>query len=93
MLHIVDDLYLYRTITEGRPGTAMPAWGDLPADQVGAIIDHLRSWQAGTEVRLEKAPPRGNYDLGEIRFNLACVQRHGENGLGGVGPQLSNPFS
>lgn len=91
VLPVVDDRYLYRTITEGRSATAMPAWRDLPAEQVGAILDYLRSWQDGAKVAVEKAPRRGDYALGKIHFEVACIQCHGENARGGVGPQLSNP--
>ena len=91
VLPVVTDRYLYRTITEGRLGTAMPAWRHLPADQVGAIIDYLRSWRGNHNPALAKAPPIGDYTIGEVHFELACVQCHGEDARGGVGPMLANP--
>ena len=87
---IVDDLFLYRTITEGRPTTAMPAWRHLSADQIGAIIDYMRSWRNGERVILARAPPRGDYDLGKIHFKISCAECHGDRAEGGVGPQLAN---
>ncbi|MCH7908223.1 MAG: c-type cytochrome [Candidatus Hydrogenedentes bacterium] len=91
VLPAFDDEYLYRTITEGRPTTSMPAWRDLSADQLAAIIVYLRSWHDGARLELEPASPRGNFELGKIHFDLACAQCHGDEGQGGVGPQLANP--
>lgn len=88
---IMDDEYLYRTITEGRPTTAMPTWRHLKAEQVAAIIAFLRSWNDAPPPTLAEAPPRGDYAVGEVHYNLACAQCHGVQGSGGVGPQLANP--
>ena len=87
----VDDRYLYKTIVGGRPTTAMPAWKHLSADRIAALIAYMRSWSDDGPRTLEKSPPRGDYDLGKVHYNRACVACHGEGGRGGVGPRLINP--
>ncbi len=52
LLESASDAYLRDTITKGRPGTIMPAFGDpspihrtLAAGDVEAVVAHIRSWQ------------------------------------------------
>lgn len=90
-LGAVDDQYLYRAITEGRPSTAMPAWRHLRAENVGALIAFVRSIRRSPAIELEAAPPPGDYALGEIHYRTSCMGCHGEKAVGGVGPQLANP--
>lgn len=90
LLGVVDDRFLYRNIVEGRPTTAMPAWWHLAAEQIAAIISHLRSWQPATKPRLALPKHQGDYVAGEAHYRVACVQCHGERGSGAVGPQLAN---
>ncbi|MDA0746506.1 MAG: c-type cytochrome [bacterium] len=91
VLRVVDNEFLYRSIVEGRPSTAMPAWSYLPAEQVAALIAYLRSWQDGMPLAIAPAPPTGDYALGEVHYRVSCQGCHGEQGVGGVGSQLSNP--
>jgi cbb3-type cytochrome c oxidase subunit III len=86
----VSDEFLYKTIAHGRSATAMPAWPQLNADQMAGLITYMRSWQDGPKLELAKAPSTGDYDVGQVHFKLACVQCHGEQGEGGVGPRLIN---
>ena len=91
-LGVVDDAYIYRAITEGRPGTAMPAWQHLPAADVSALIAFLRSFDSGPRLHLVRGPiERGDPLVGEIYYRTACQSCHGEAGSGGVGPQIANP--
>ncbi len=91
LLRVVDDRFLYTTIVEGRPDTAMPAWRELPADQIAAILSHIRSWQRGGSIALKKIDSPGDHIAGEAYYRLACKGCHGESGEGLVGPQISNP--
>lgn len=91
VIRAVDDRFVYRAITEGRPSTAMPAWYYLSADQVGAIISYMRTWQKGAAFELESPRPTGDYALGEVLYKVSCMRCHGEDARGGVGPQLANP--
>lgn len=41
-LFVADDSYLYRTITQGRPGTAMPAHRDYGPEMLASLIGWIR---------------------------------------------------
>lgn len=85
--------FLYKTITEGRPATAMPAWPQLTADEVAGLITYLRSWQDESKFTLAKAPvfgSLGNENAGREHYAMACASCHGSVGEGGVGPRLTN---
>ncbi len=90
-LRMVDDRYLYRSIVEGRPSTAMPSWQHLSADDVGALISFLRTKQKGPAFPASSMIARGDYNVGRVRYEQACAGCHGVAGSGGVGPQLTNP--
>jgi mono/diheme cytochrome c family protein len=90
-LGAIDDRYLHRAITEGRPGTAMPAWRQLSAADVGALIAYLRSVQRGPRLEIAAEVPPGDYAVGEVYYRQSCAGCHGEQGIGGLGPQLANP--
>lgn len=85
--------FLYKTITQGRPATAMPAWPQLNADQIAGLITFMRSWQDESKFTLAKAPvlgTLGNENKGRNHYALACASCHGSVGEGGVGPRLTN---
>lgn len=90
LLRVVDDRYMYRAITEGRPNTAMPAWRHLSSDEVAALIAYVRSFEKRGRVKLVAAPPRGDFTVGEVHYKTSCQSCHGEKGIGGVGPRLAN---
>lgn len=90
LLRVVDDHYLYRAITEGRPNTAMPAWRHLSSDEVSALIAYVRSFEKRPRVKIVAAPPRGDFSVGEVHYKTSCQSCHGEQGIGGVGPRLAN---
>jgi cytochrome c oxidase cbb3-type subunit 3 len=84
--HGISDSDLFRSITQGISGTAMPA-NNLPAEEVWAMIIFLRS-----TVVAARAPATGNRDAGEKIFwtTHKCANCHMAKGKGGVlGPDLS----
>jgi mono/diheme cytochrome c family protein len=83
--------FLYHSITRGRPTTAMPAWNHFSARQVTALIRYLQSWKTQPAIGLDTAPGGGDYALGEVHYKVSCLPCHGEEGRGGVGPQIANP--
>ena len=89
-LRAVDNRYLYRAIVEGRPTTAMPTWSHLSADDVGALIAYLRSYQTETSLELGGALPRGDEGVGRVLYEQTCASCHGPGGSGATGPQLAN---
>ncbi len=91
LLSVVNDEYLYRAIVEGRSTTAMASWKHLSAEQVSDIILYLRSWRNAPRRTAASVPAHGDYALGEVHYRVSCLPCHGEEGRGGVGPQLANP--
>jgi alcohol dehydrogenase (cytochrome c) len=88
--HGGEDSELFQTIRNGIPGTQMPAFSDLPTDNVWRIISYLRSLSgnrgAANEVVL------GDVAAGEETFwgKGGCGSCHEVNGHGGiVAPDLS----
>ncbi len=49
----LDDEAIFATISSGRPGTAMPAWGDrLNEDEIRALVALVRSWDRLDETQI-----------------------------------------
>ncbi len=93
-LALASDSFLVDTILEGRPGTGMPSWTDLPAEQVGDLLAYLRTWgDAGTDLQSVLsyvAAGQADAHMGARLFRARCADCHGERGQGGVGPSLDN---
>ena len=84
--HGSTDADMYRNITEGIPGTAMP----------GTFFDGTQAWQIVAYVRslsetASTAPPKGDAQRGEALFReKGCTNCHLVRGEGGLmGPDLS----
>jgi cytochrome c oxidase cbb3-type subunit 3 len=85
--HLSDD-QLSSIISNGVPGTGMPAFRSLNARQVRAVVEYLRSLQGKAEGRtLTGDPKRGK----EIFFGKGdCSACHAISGQGGfLGPDLT----
>jgi putative heme-binding domain-containing protein len=78
---------VFRIISNGIPGTEMPAAGPrTPDDDVWKIAAYLRTLAAPAP----NDPPRGNAANGERVFRATCTGCHRVNGRGGrLGPDLS----
>ena len=84
--HGGSDEELVATITDGVPGTAMPAHAHLKGEEIGQIIAYLRTLQQPV------TPPRGDAARGETLFfgGGRCGSCHLVKGRGGrVGPELT----
>ncbi len=90
-LALATDEFLYRSIVEGRPGTAMPSWRFLESDDVADLIAFLRSRQKSPARNLSSARHPGRAEFGEFLFAQACRACHGKEGEGGLGNQIANP--
>ncbi len=88
-LSMVDDQFLYRSITEGRPGTAMPRWWFLESEDVADLITYMRTWQKSAQ-KLPASREPGDSARGLATYEMLCVSCHGQAGQGGVGGQLAN---
>jgi PQQ-dependent dehydrogenase (methanol/ethanol family) len=88
--HGSEDSDLFRTIRTGVPGSQMPAFSLLPADNVWRIVSYIRSLNA--EAATANETVAGNAAHGEEVFwgKGNCGQCHEVNARGSVvGPDLS----
>lgn len=103
-LAIVPDAALRDVITNGRPGTAMPAFGaareggSLSPQQVDILVRGMRArWgkQASGEESLPayalKRGAPGDARAGAATFAQACARCHGARGEGGSGGAVHDP--
>jgi len=84
-LNSVSDVYLTKTIRNGRPGRIMPAFDTLSDAQVAAIVKHIRNWSDKPAPAENTASVTGDKDRGEQVYVKYCQHCHGENGRGGKG--------
>lgn len=82
---------LYRTISRGMTGTAMPAWSGLPSADRWALVDYLQSLSprfARAEPMSIAVPPATDFTTdavarGRVVYErLACTSCHGDTGRG-----------
>ncbi|HEU5058295.1 MAG TPA: c-type cytochrome [Kofleriaceae bacterium] len=92
-LALADDDLLRATVTSGRPGRKMPAWGTkdggLTRDEVDRVVAYLRSLEpAAPSFEAVMASP---VDLagGERLYRADCATCHGDRGEGSaLGPSV-----
>ena len=97
-LALASDEFLTRTITHGRPGRRMTAWGEkeggLRAAEVQAVVAELRRLGGGRTCERDSKPARwanGELAEGTRLFASDCAPCHGKSGEGAEGPALANP--
>ncbi len=88
---MIDDKFLYTVITRGRPGTGMPSWSQLGAQDLANVIAFVQSWGKGPKVTLTWNKHHGDASRGKKIFTAECVKCHGAQGQGGMGTQIGNP--
>jgi mono/diheme cytochrome c family protein len=91
-LKLVPDAVLEQVVTEGRPGTPMPAFarskgGTLTDAQVKALAGGLKPRWGASGQTPDGAPPylgsgNGSSERGAEVFARACADCHGDNGRG-----------
>ena len=82
-LAAASDEMLLATISKGRPGSTMAAWGNmLGASQVDALVAYVRSMVPHEPATLDEAPLAGDITAGEEVFSTICAMCHGRNGGG-----------
>ncbi|MDP6490608.1 MAG: c-type cytochrome [Kiritimatiellia bacterium] len=84
---VASDPFIHKTVTEGRRGTAMGAWSQLSAQEVGGILAFLRSFPKGV-VRSPQGGAVASESRGRINFERTCAPCHGEGGRGLIGPAI-----
>jgi len=101
-LSIADDETIKNFILEGRAGTAMMAYKDMPnvSEGIDDLVAYMRSWEK--EFELAKVTPvdknwksTGNAANGKELFKSYCLYCHGASGegyaSGGAGTAIGNP--
>jgi mono/diheme cytochrome c family protein len=96
-LAMASDRFLAATVTHGRPGRRMPAWGEkeggLRPAEIEAVVAHVRVL-GGVPSPPETEPARwvrGDAASGGRLYADACASCHGAEGEGREGPALANP--
>lgn len=85
----LDDRFIYDTLVNGRPGTAMGRFRDLDARTLAALIAHVRSL-AATDGPTRRLGP-GDAARGAALYARSCAGCHGTKGEGKEAPALANP--
>jgi menaquinol-cytochrome c reductase cytochrome b/c subunit len=84
-------------VSEGLPQFGMAAFatthgGPLQADEVDAIVAHVRSWEDDPPVQMDASvSAAGLSNSPDFLFPELCAQCHGALGEGGVGPAFADP--
>jgi cytochrome c oxidase cbb3-type subunit III len=92
---LVDDATLHRVITNGLPGTLMPAWGQsaggaLTDQQIDVLVQGMRAHWANPRALNGAVPPSytssapGDSAHGADVYQTFCVMCHGIAGRGGA---------
>ncbi|MBI5361797.1 MAG: c-type cytochrome [Planctomycetes bacterium] len=96
-LAVASDEFITRTITHGRPGRRMAAWGEkdggLRASEIAAVVAHLRKL-GGVAHERDARPARWiqrETISGAALYAKDCAQCHGKDGEGHEGPALASP--
>ena len=81
---------VWQALQHGVPGTAMPAWSELPGAEFKAVGDYVLAMGRTPELRPEeqRAPIPTLLLAGQRVFDTHCVRCHGESGAGD-GPEAN----
>jgi mono/diheme cytochrome c family protein len=97
-LAVASDRFLTETVTHGRPGRRMPAWGagegGLRPGEVASVVAFVRSLAPDVAAPVDAEPRRwakGDVAAGAALYADACASCHGTKGEGKEGPALANP--
>ncbi len=97
-LGVASDEFIQATVTHGRPGRRMPAWGEkeggLDQGEIAAIVGHLRASAGGVQAEPDAKPRRwakGDPATGARLYGANCASCHGPKGEGIEGLAIANP--
>ena len=82
---------VWRVLAQGVPGTAMPAWNDLPDSQLRAVAEYVLSLPQTPGLQSDErwAPEPVLLEAGKRVFEAHCALCHGDTGAGdGPGASL-----
>jgi len=96
-LSLATDEFLSATVTHGRPGRRMPAWGEkeggLRRDEVKSVVEYVRALGGGTQPVHDPKPARwikADPEAGRKLFGAHCAGCHGAAGQGVDAVALNN---
>ncbi|MEK6775462.1 MAG: c-type cytochrome [bacterium] len=92
-LRIADDRFLYESMVNGRPQAAMPAWADLPDEDLAGLLAYFRKWRKESGVggaTKTAAPALGDELRGAKVYADHCASCHGKHGEGAWATALHN---
>ncbi len=89
-LNAADDIFLYKTIVNGRRNTAMPGWGRFNNQEIAHMLAFLRSWQQKQSPLLPFYLENHKVQTGEQLYHYLCSRCHGVYGEGSTGPAIIN---
>ncbi|MFZ9038457.1 MAG: c-type cytochrome [Gammaproteobacteria bacterium] len=92
----VSDKFLWTSIANGRPGTAMAAHakrfgGPLEDADIESLVALIRSWQKEESVNITAEPVLGDPVSGRVEYDRFCAACHGDQGQGVTAVSLNNP--
>jgi len=93
-LALADDSFLRKTLTDGRPGRRMPAWGTkdggLRPEEVDALVAYLRSLEPAAPSMEQVMAAPIDLEGGKRTFTAQCAPCHGASGEGSaIAPPLA----
>ena len=75
----VSDDQIYRAVKEGKPGTAMAAWGQVLSElEIGDVMDHIRSLTTPRPTTL--TAEQLGVEIGRRIYKKDCAECHGSDG-------------
>jgi len=96
-LALADDAFITATVTHGRPGRRMPAWGEkeggLHPAEIAEVVRYVRAYAGGVAVEPDPRPRRwvtGDVNEGARLYAMNCALCHGDKGQGAEGVALAN---
>ena len=85
-----SDVFILKTLMQGRENTAMPAWKGFENNEVRDVLNYMRSWYSGPVYPQNINLPPGSSEKGEILFHYNCSRCHGVHGEGNSAPSIIN---
>ncbi|MCP4600384.1 MAG: c-type cytochrome [Proteobacteria bacterium] len=88
MAALADDGFWIQTVVKGRKDSGMPAWSQLPADQLSAVIAYLGTLATPARIPAVLLVDVGDPNQGKEDYEGVCAACHGTHGQGGTGPAI-----
>jgi len=96
-LAAATDEFLRGSISHGRPGTPMSAWGmdyagPLSPQDIDDLVAFLRSWGEHSLPQIHSTVISADSEAGLVVYQQHCASCHGESGQGATAISIANPW-